>query len=60
MDRIGYWLGCWGGFYYGAILATFLILLTLITFNKLEWFILKKKFLQPLHIGSQRYPRPIG
>jgi putative Mg2+ transporter-C (MgtC) family protein len=48
------------GFYYGAILATFLILLTLITFNKLEWFILKKKFLQPLTLMVRDIPGQLG
>lgn len=48
------------GFYYGAVLATFLILLTLITFNKLEEFILKKKFLQPMTLVVKDIPGQLG
>jgi len=48
------------GFYYGAILATFLILLTLIAFNKLESFILKKHHLQPLILTVKDEPGQLG
>ena len=48
------------GFYYGAILATFLILLTLITFNRLEAFILKKVYLQPLTLIVKDMPGQLG
>lgn len=48
------------GFYYGAVVSTFLILLTLIAFNKLEWFVLKKKFLQPLTLLVKDTPGQLG
>jgi putative Mg2+ transporter-C (MgtC) family protein len=48
------------GFYYGAVVATFLILLTLIAFNKLEWFVLKKKILQPLTLVVKDTPGQLG
>jgi putative Mg2+ transporter-C (MgtC) family protein len=48
------------GFYYGAILATFLILLTLITFNRLEAVILKKSYLQPLILTVKDVPGQLG
>jgi len=48
------------GFYYGAILAKFLILLTLITFNRLESFILKKRHLQPLILMVKDEPGQLG
>ena len=48
------------GFYYGAVVSTFLILLTLIAFNKLEWFVLKKKFLQPLILVVKDIPGQLG
>jgi putative Mg2+ transporter-C (MgtC) family protein len=48
------------GFYYGAILATFLILLTLITFNRLEAVILKKSYLQPLTLIVKDMPGQLG
>ena len=43
MGSIGHRLAV-GVFYYGAVVSTFLILLTLIAFNKLEWFVLKRNF----------------
>ena len=48
------------GFYYGAILATFLILLTLITFNRLEAVLLKKQYLQPLKLIVEDQPGQLG
>ena len=48
------------GFYYGAILATFLILLTLIAFNKLEAFLLKKRYLQPIKLLVEDMPGQLG
>lgn len=48
------------GFYYGAILATFLILLTLITFNRLDAAILKKRHLQPLKLVVEDSPGQLG
>lgn len=48
------------GFYFGAVLTTFLILLTLITFNKLEGFISKRKLLQPLILVVKDIPGQLG
>lgn len=48
------------GFYYGAILATFLILLTLITFNRLDAAILRKRQLQPLKLIVEDLPGQLG
>lgn len=48
------------GFYYGAILTTFLILLTLLAFNKIEEFILKTKYLQPLQLLIKDAPGQLG
>lgn len=48
------------GFYYGAILATFLILLTLITFNRLDAAILRKRHLQPLKLIVEDLPGQLG
>lgn len=48
------------GFYYGAILATFLILLTLVTFNRLDAAILRKRQLQPLKLIVEDLPGQLG
>lgn len=48
------------GFYYGAILATFLILLTLVTFNRLDAAILRKRHLQPLKLIVEDLPGQLG
>ncbi len=48
------------GFYYGAILATFLMLITLIAFAKIEAFTLRKKYLQPLSILIEDVPGQLG
>ncbi|MGI6424797.1 MAG: MgtC/SapB family protein [Tepidanaerobacteraceae bacterium] len=58
VSAIGLAIGA--GFYYGAILTTFLILLTLLAFNKIEEFILKTKYLQPLQLLIKDAPGQLG
>ena len=58
MAAIGLAIGA--GFYYCAILATFLILMTLITFNKLEAVMLRKSRLQPLMLTVKDVPGQLG
>ena len=60
MDSGSHWFGVGVGFYYGAILATFLILLTLITFNRLDAAILRKRHLQPLKLIVEDLPGQLG
>jgi len=58
VSAIGLAIGA--GFYYGATLATFMMLLTLVTFNKLDQLILKKRFLQMLFVVIDDSPGQLG
>ena len=58
VSAIGLAIGA--GFYYGATLATFMVLLTLVTFNKLDQLILKKRFLQMLFVVIDDSPGQLG
>lgn len=58
VSAIGLAIGA--GFYYGATLATFMMLLTLVTFNKLDQLILKKRFLQMLFLVIDDSPGQLG
>ncbi|GAQ25236.1 MgtC/SapB family protein [Tepidanaerobacter syntrophicus] len=58
VSAIGLAIGA--GFYYGATLATFMMLLTLMTFNKLDQLILKKRFLQMLFVVIDDSPGQLG
>lgn len=58
VSAIGLAIGA--GFYYGATLATFMMLLTLVTFNKLDQLILKNRFLQMLFVVIDDSPGQLG
>lgn len=58
VSAIGLAIGA--GFYYGAALATVLILITLVTFNKLDQIIIQRKFLQSLFVVIEDNPGQLG